>query len=353
MENKITFTNISEANVDSFSEKISELCAMLSGKRHAPDYWHWRYLSGPAGRGNLTIAIRNNMVVGKYGLSCLHLTVKGKTVTAGLMEGLLISSNERFWQCYRGLVENYNLQKQGADLAFSFGIAHSRVIELHKRLGVIDLGRVPIYLGFIDITKVLEGFRVPYPLSLLGRAGQAIMGLRTSKKKAHNLSICHIRSFDSSFDELWDNISKRCTVSVTRDAQYLNWRYAKSPSGEYKFLAAYNNERLEGVVVFCVTGCHNGSYILELFAREDNICVMRELLLEVVRELKTKKIGYITASFPTSSNAASALRSLRFKPWGTRIWSTHMIISSGSKTSFLPESELRNWYFSLGDWLAS
>lgn len=351
MKNKLTFTNISEANVDSFAMKISELHSISPRKRYNPAYWHWRYLKGPAGRGSLIIAVRGNLAVGKYGLVYLHLTVNDKIVLAGLMEGLLIRPLERFWQCYRGLVEKCNLEKQDANLAFSFGIAHFRSLELFKRLDVVDLGRIPVCLGFLDVTKTLEGFCVPYPLSLLGYLGQAIVGLRAGKNKMPYLNIRHVKSFDSSFDELWDNVSKKHVISVIRNAEYLNWRYAESPAEEYESLAAYNGKKLEGLVVFCVRGARNGSYILELFAREDNKPVMRELLLQAFKELKTKNIGYIAVSFPTASSAASVLRRLGFKPWATRLWSTHMIVSAGSQKSLSPEQELKNWNFSLGDWL--
>ena len=351
MKNKLTFTKISETNVDSFADGISELNRVAHKQRHNPAYWHWRYLKGPVGKGNLIIALRGNRVVGKYGLPCLSVIVKGKPVVAGLMEGLLVQPFERFWQCYRGLVERYDLESQGDNLDFSFGISHSRTLDLHKQFGVVDLGCVPIYLGFLNISKILEGFFVPYPLSLFGYLGQAIIGLRVAKKKVSDLDICHVKKFDSSFDKLWDNISKRHTISIIKNAEYLNWRYAENPENCYVSLAAYNGKRVEGLVIFCSTGSHNGSYILELFAREDSEEVMRELLLTVFRELKAKNIGYITASFPITSGAASILHDMGFKPWGRRLWSTHMIISAGSSKSLSPELELKNWDFSLGDWL--
>jgi len=353
VKNKLTFTSISESNIDSFAGKISELHSASSGKRHSPAYWYWRYLKGPAGSGNLIIALNGGDVVGKYGLRYLPLIIRGRRIKAGFMEGLLVSPLERFWQCYRGLVERCNREKQNNNLAFYLGMTHFRTLELHKRLGVIDLGRVPVYWGFLDIPRILEGRSVPRPLSLLGYLGQAIIGLRVGVKKISYLNIRQVKNFDSSFDELWENISKKYAISVIRNAQYLNWRYIENPTEKYECLAAYSDGRLEGLVVFRIADCHNEGYVFELFAREDSKSVMRELLLQAVKELKAKRIGYITVSFPATSNAAHVLRSMGFKSWGTRLWSIHMIVSSGSRTSLLPDLELRNWYFSLGDWLAS
>ena len=353
MNSRLTFKKISEANIDNFAKGISELDHMLRNRSHDPTYWYWRYFKNLTGKGSLIIALRNHKVVGKYGLIYLSLVLNGKPVVVGLMEGLLVSPLERFWQCYRGLVERCNREKQSNNLAFYFGMTHFRTLELHKRLGVIDLGRVPVYWGFLDIPRILEGRSVPRPLSLLGYLGQAIIGLRVGVKKISYLNIRQVKNFDSSFDELWENISKKYAISVIRNAQYLNWRYIENPTEKYECLAAYSDGRLEGLVVFRIADCHNEGYVFELFAREDSKSVMRELLLQAVKELKAKRIGYITVSFPATSNAAHVLRSMGFKSWGTRLWSIHMIVSSGSRTSLLPDLELRNWYFSLGDWLAS
>lgn len=351
MGDGLSFAKISEENIGSFTKGLSELHHVLKIKGHSPGYWKWRYLKGPLGRGNLIIALRGKRVVGKYGLLRLPLFIRGRLKRAGLMEGLLVDPSERFWQCYRGLVERYNLENRNDELSFSFGISNVRTLELHRRLGVIELGRIPVYLGFLDISKTMEGFGLPYPASLSGRLAQPFIGAHIHKSRCKYIDIQEVKEFDSSFDVLWDNISSKYPVSIVKDSRYLNWRYKQNPEKRYRCLAAYSRGCLEGLIVFCASGLRNGAYILELFARNDNIEVMKELLLGAFFALRAEGRGCITASFPDASAAAFALKSMRFKPWGTRIWSIHMIAYMRLRKSVFSGQGLRDWNFSIGDWL--
>ena len=115
----------------------------------------------------------------------------------------MVQPLEGFWQCYRGLVERCNTEKQNSNLIFYFGVTNFKLLGLFKRLGTIDLGRIPVYLGFLDVTETLKKISVPYPLSLLGWLLQPVIGLRIGRKYMMPLDIRHIKRFDNSFDELW------------------------------------------------------------------------------------------------------------------------------------------------------
>jgi len=78
---------------------------------------------------------------------------------------------------------------------------------------------------------------------------------------------------------------------------------------------------------------------------------MRALLFHTVTELKTRGVGLVSALFPPDSQAAATLAEFRFKPWGTRFWNMDMIIATDRQQESYPESDLKNWDFSLGDWL--
>jgi hypothetical protein len=243
------------------------------------------------------------------------------------------------------------IESQKDNLAFRFGIVPSNLTKLSQRLGVITLGRMPIYLGFLNFARILEEHSVPFPLSLLGWFAYPIMGLRNRGVKEIDLEIRSVESFDSTFDELWSSRVRNRTVAVVKNAAYLNWRYGKCPGSWFGRLVAYRGKRLEGLVIFCVTGLQNHGFILELIVRDNNTEIMRALVLQALAELRTKRIAHVAASFPTESRPAAVLKELGFKPWGARFCpATVIIVASPSKGSS-PELDLKNWDFSLGDWL--
>lgn len=350
MEKNLVFVRVLESNVDELSKGMSELYFAICRQRRDPAYWRRCYLDSPVGKGNLIVAIRGSQVVGMYGLSYLLFIVRGELVVAGLMEDVFVHPFERSWRRYQGLVQMSTSESLKDSLKFRFGISPFRLIRLHRRLGVINLGRIPVYLGFLNIARILEERRVPSPLSKIGWLIQPILGLRINGRDISNLDIRSVENFGSAFDELWSTIAKTRTVTVVKNAAYLNWRYVKCPGYWYGRLAAYQDKRLEGLIVFCTTPLRRGSFMLELLVRGDNPEIMKALLLQALRQLRAKDAAHVTASFPVGSQAAAVLKELGFKSWGTKLWSTHLITATDSPRKSCPELDLESWDLSFGDW---
>lgn len=350
MEEKLIFLRVSELNIDVLSQGLSELHFLVRGQKLDSGHWKWRYLRNPVGKSILLVAIRGSRVVGLYGGPYLLLTVQGRKVIGGLMADFIIHPSERSWRCFRSLVEMYMAETQKDNVAFHFGVVYSNLAKLSQQLGAVSLGRLPIYLGFLNIPRVLEGRSVPYPLSLAGWFLHPVMGLRNRRIRCIDLDIQPIERFDNAFDELWSSIVENRSIAINKDAAYLNWRYGECPGLQFGRLAAYRKKRLEGLVTFRVTGLRNGSLMLELMARDDNSDIMKALVLQVILELRAQRIGHITASFIAGSRAAAVLKELGFKPWGARYWNTPEIIVATPPKESCPELNLKNWNPSLGDY---
>lgn len=353
MQEKLTFLRVSQSNIDEFAYGLSELYSLVYPYRGSrdPAFWRWRYFENPLRKGILIVALRGNRVVGMYGMIYLSLAVQGGTVRAQYMADYAINPTERSWRCYNGLIGMNYAEISKEDAALIFGITFSNLTKLNRLYGMVSLGHLPIYLGFLNIARILEKCFVPYPLSLIGRLAHPIMGLSYGNIKETGLCIRPIDKFDSNFDDLWSSLSENHTISIVKNSEYLNWRYGEyaglgSGSGR---LAAYRENRLEGLIIFCITGL--SSHILELLVRDDNPEVMRGLLWQAFAKLREKNIGYVVASFPSNSQSGSVLNRLGFKAWGARFYfNPEIIIRSPSKKSS-PEFDLKNWYFSLGDWM--
>lgn len=351
MKDKLSFVRVSELNIDALATGLSELHFAVRNHKRDPAFWRWRYLHTPLGKSILIVALRGSSVVGMYGLLYLPFNVQGITVIAGLMSDHSIHPSERSWRCYSGLVEMNIVESQKDNPAFRFGIIPSNTTKLCQRLGVSTLGRVPIYSGFLNFARILEGRFLPYPLSLFGWLAHPVMGLKSRSMEEVDVRVRTVENFDNAFDELWINISGNRSLTIIKNSAYLNWRYGKFHNSGFTRLAAYRGERLEGLIVLCYTGLRNGSSILELLVRDDNPGIMRLLLLKALAKMRTERIGYIAASFPAKSQAGSVLKETGFKPWGAKLCSNPEIIVANASSKPRPELDLKNWDFSLGDWM--
>lgn len=350
-QNMLDVLKVSESNIDELAVGLSDLHHSVLHQKNDTAYWRWCYLANPNGISNLITVVRDGRVVGKVGNVYMQLISHGERVTAVQMEGLAIHPSERSWACLRDLFATSLAERSKENVAFVFGFAVPLSAQLGKWLGGVSLGRTPIYSGFLNTVRALEARHVPYPLSLIGWLAQPILGLKTGKISYSDLELRWIENFDNTFDELWSTIEKARILAVVKDAKYLNWRYVECPGRLYRRLAAYRGERLEGLVVFRAVETTKNAYVLELLARDDNPQTMKALLFRTFQELKTQGNGIVTASFLKGSRAASVLQELGFKSWGTRLWDMYIIITTDPRKKACPELELKNWDFSLGDWL--
>jgi hypothetical protein len=347
----LIFLRLTESNIEELATGLSELHQEVRNQKHDSAYWRWRYLKNPVGKTNLIVAIRGGRVIGMFGKIYIHLTVQAERMVASLMENLIIRPSEHSWQCLRGLLEMSLSESLDEEVTFGYGFATPLSLELSKRLGGVNLGRVPIYSGLLNVARVLEWKKVPYPLSLLGWLAQPLLGLRERNRGSLNLDIKRVENFDDSFNELWSDIEKIRSIAIIKDSDYLKWRYMKYPYQRYRCLAAYQADRVEGLVVFRTGAAQHDAYVLELLARNDNPEIMRALMFQTFRELRANGTGLVTASFLANSQASNVLKGLGFKSWSTRLWNMYITISRDPKKESCPEFDLENWDFSLGDWL--
>ncbi len=350
-QNNLEFVRIDETNIDTLSGGLSDLQRSAFGVNIKSSHWRWNYIDNPAGKSCAIVALRSGRVVGKLGVTYMRFVVGDGRGLVGMVEGLSIEPSERSWVCYSGILRKSINERQADDVRFSFGFALSTVRELNKKVGNISLGRVPVYSGFLNTARALEGRSVPTPISLAGYLVQPFVGLSILTALRGGFEFKNVDSFDKSFDEIWGSVEKSRTVAVVKDAAYLNWRYVECPERRHVRLAVYKDDRLEGLVVYRAGPAKNNVLVLELMSRGDDIETMSALLSWALIEMKKDKTGIVFASFSVGSRAQATLKRLGFNSWAARFWDREMMISPGHGKGPSPELELRNWDFSLGDWL--
>jgi hypothetical protein len=341
---------VTDSNIDELGPGLSHLHQAVHGVNHDPAYWRWRHLSNPTGKTNSCVAVKAGQVVGNFSSIYLELFVEGKRVMAALNADLAVHPSERSWECLRGLLE-MNMTKSLEDrVPFGFGFSTPLAEEINELLDGNNLGPAPMYLGFLNAANLLKGRSVPRAFSLIGKLAQPIVGLKVRNGDASAFDIRWVEGFGSEFDELWGAIQDNRSVAVIKDARYLNWRYVERPFARYGRLAAYREDKVEGLAVFYV-GERRNAFFLELLARDDSPVTMRALLHRAFVELRMQGAGFIWASFPAHSQAASVLKELGFKSWGRRFWNMYMTVTTNRGKESCPELDAKSWDLSLGDWL--
>jgi len=349
---KYCWQTLDASNVDALAQRVSSFYREAGGEWRSPRYWRWYCGENPAGGSACIVALRNGRVVGMLGDTYMRFCVAGRQVRAALLGELRVLESERSWRCCIGLMEQSVARAVADQVAMGYAFTVRSAVELSHRLGAVRLGRIPVYGGFVNVPRLLQGRGVPPVPSLAGWLAQPLLGTREGSRRAGDLDIRLLEGpFDRSFDELWGAVGGRRTVAAVRDAAYLNWRYVQCPDRRYRRLAAFRAGKPQGLAVFRSKPKRRTGYLLELFARNDCATTLRALLERAVASLAEEGVGLVTGSFPAASAEAAMLAEMGFQRWVTGLWNMHLVVVSDPAPGPRPQLDASNWYFSLGDWL--
>jgi hypothetical protein len=343
-----TFQLLTRANLPELADGLTALEEAVHGRRLEHSFWQWRYFENPAGGSVTVVALRDGTVLGKSGGVLVPLFAGGVSRTACLMEGLCVLPGERSWPIYRGLLASHAEHSRQAGIDLFFGFSTRLAAGMHRRLGYPDLGRCPVWSGFLDARKVLRSRSIPAS-SLLAFLAQPLVcvGRRAPGK---DVEIAPLEQFGGEVDEFRGAVEERNRVAVDKNAAYLQWRYVRCPGQTYRRLGAWRAGRLEGYAVSRFSRLRGDGYLLELTARHDDPTILSNLASESLRALADEGAGLVSASFRRRSPQARVLRSLGFKIWGTWLWNMRTILAGAWIEAGLLAPGTR-WDYTLGDWL--
>ncbi len=175
----------------------------------------------------------------------------------------------------------------------------------------------------------------------------------SSKKLNNNTSIKQIDSFDEEYDSLWKNVSKNINVCVNRNADYMNWRFVTKPDEIYYRYGLYENNILQGIVVYTIKRKHGGliGYLMELIYNPQNLTAGKQLLNFASIECKKEKADTILAwSIPESFNYKAYKQSGYYNlPEKLRPQKLFLGVRSFDKPNDGMILDIKNWYLSYAD----
>jgi hypothetical protein len=350
----ITFVKVNHETIHDYSIGLSSLHQRIHKRWRTPDFWRWCYLENPYGSGTI-LAIQQDQVIGKLGHVYSTFNFDGCSVKAGLLEGLEVLPEKRSWQCFRGILASSLEVSQNDGITFGYAFANKASTRLNQQLGWSVLGRVPVYAAFLDVRQTLVDRGFASPLKWLGAPLQPIIGTTAGKEDSAvtRYKFRSIHHFDETFDELWDSVKRSRRRAVVKDSQYLNWRYLGSSGRKHECWGVYQNDRLQGCVVFRTRRQYREGCLLDLIARENDPEILRSAVDWTLSKLRAKSVGLLRASFPKGSPEGQLLLRMGFQAWTSAIARLELVVTTPNQKEEAGRSpsDLDNWHFSLGDWL--
>jgi len=249
------------------------------------DYLDWRYatyLDGPApvvfwvksalgetvGMASLIYRpywVNNKQInLGVIGDISLDSSLRGK----GLGQGLLLFIKQHLEQNLPGhaafVIPNEAAQKGFRAAEWVFGgelVPYVLPINPSEKLGSVFKSKVLAKLVTVPIT------------------GLFYLVARLHIKNGYEMQF--VKKLDSSFETLWNSISKKNMILCDRGVRYLTWRYLEHPQGTFNIVKFMNGSKLAGYVIFKCSASDKTCLIYDLLVKDkkDLLCMLSLFIL--------------------------------------------------------------------------
>ena len=249
--------------------------------------WKWLNQDYPIPLDNelpAWICLRNDRIVGHFGVLPVHVALQGRLIPAYWGRDLIVAPEHRQLGVGPRLV-----------MAACDAVRHSCMVAglnassrtLFGRLGFEDCGKIPLFVKIRDARPFLESFSWPPSVRrvVLGMAAQTVqivLDAQTRRRRVehHALNVSPLECFDERFDPWWSTLEPAFPSIVRRTSSLMAWRYLAHPLHRYYIFAAKDHTSLRGILVLR-HGTSRGvpaGFITEVLARPEDGESLRCLL---------------------------------------------------------------------------
>lgn len=157
-----------------------------------------------------------------------------------------------------------------------------------------------------------------------------------------------VRRFDARADKLWEALAHRFTLSVRRDARYLNWKYVEVPHVRYSIALLRRGDEVDGYVVYRHLREPQGrvTQIVDLMADPADERGIKTLARWVDREARTHDSDKIRC-YATNAGFRRVLRRSGYFVVKSGIDLTVKVNAVPVPKGFYDSAD--DWHFTLGD----
>lgn len=308
--------NIFLKNDDSRKKEITNLWDNLSSKISG-DRYQWLYNENPDGAtftclAELTDAKRIVGSASVYSRKCL---ISGDLLDTGVACDFVTEKEHRVFgpamNLQKAIAEEY--QKQKINFVLAYPSMSSKAV--FQRAGYKPLGEVSPWTKYLNFEPVLNKIIKLKPISFvmgffINIVFRIIDSLDLLFKK--NPYITDFKaSFDQEFDKFWQVCRSQYKVTFERSSAYLNWRYGKHPSEQYKtfVISTKNDKKLVGYVIYKSI---NKTALVYDFLHDKSRINAHILFLLFCREMRKNKQNNIYLTFLGEPNLKKELSRTRF-----------------------------------------
>ena len=256
--------------------------------RWSAEHFKWKLEQNPAGRGYLSCAVANDMVVGTASITPKRIWYRNKVVLGGeagdiythpehrkprskgkkVLENNTVSekvSNYTHKSIFGKLATQNTVRALKRDVNVIYGVPNAAASPGWKRMGyrvhsmhLLNLYR-PSILSVFNRWKLAEFSKKSFfrPLISILSTFESLLEAVSfkfwqSKEKRMGYSIERKSEATSDLADLWERVKFQREFSLVRDQRYFQHRFVENPLAKYEFYMVSHKGKLCGVIVLRV-----------------------------------------------------------------------------------------------------
>ncbi len=261
-------------------------------------YWRWMYEKNPFGDKNIVLGVVDNEIVGQYTVIPVTMTLNDKKLTASLAAHLVVHPDYQGQRMFPQMVEHLHENLEKKSIPFTYGFPNENSIETFKKyLDWKEVLSIPLMARPINFEKSASMFfGKGIKSKIVGSLGKKYYSLKyTPLNPPPDMEITKIDKFTKEFDELWNELKENFNIALTRNSEYLNWRFVKKPGYDYEIFSLRKNSELIGYAV-----TYNYNYkdleimlIMDLLVTNHSEKYAKYLISHCVKEAKSKNLDSV------------------------------------------------------------
>lgn len=199
---------------------ILDLFRRVFAVDRTPAHWRWKFLDNPAGREVVVAVDRAGRIVGQFASLPARGRIDGRPAAISQLLDHMVDPALRRHGVYAAMARAFHerfvaTSPGGAWYGFNLEEIHRIQRDLYDMQPLAPVEEWSRPVGAAEA-----------PLGAAARLADALVRVED------------VRRSPDGTDALWESARSHYATAITRDARYLDWRYADCPDVEYVLLAA-------------------------------------------------------------------------------------------------------------------
>jgi len=266
--------NISEwSKSEEEKSEILNLAMKAFGKGELiePEFFDWQYKKNPEGDA-VVVTVKdpdnNNAIIGVNAFLPMSFGYNQKIVRCFLSCNSIIDPDYRKKGIFTQLVSKIPEIFAKKEFSIIYGIPNLNSRKIFSQNHFLEISKLPLLVKPLNLSSYFDSqfSNILKPFDIFWKP-----------KVSPSPDIKFLENeITSEFDELMNKSLNRSTIIHFRNKEFLQWRYIKHPTRDYKILTLRNNSKLSGYIV---------TREMEIFSKKIGVIV--DFMLDSSIEQKT------------------------------------------------------------------